>query len=334
MKFGLMLSAQHQPGAPILRRLHEHLAQVRLARRLGFDSVAMGQHYLTTPYQHLQTVPLLGRLAAEAEGMAIGATVLLLPLHHPVELAEQVATLDVITGGRFICGVGVGYREIENEAFGSPFGERIARFAETLEVMRRLWTEEVVTFEGRFFRLPRVTLTLKPVQRPHPPIWVAANSDAGVRRAAQLGDAWVVNPHATLATLERQVALYRRCLDEAGKPFPADFPILKELYIAPESAAARREAQPHLASKYQSYVAWGQDKVLPREDGFEQPFDELVRDRFIIGDPALCREEIARHHERLGVTHFIFRLQWPGLPQAKVLRALRLLGTEVIPRFR
>ncbi len=331
MQFGLIISKQHPPGVSMVERFREHIDQVRAARDAGFDLIVMGQHYLSTPFQEIQTMPSLARLAAEAGSMRVGATVLLLPLLNPVDVAEQVATLDVITEGRFIFGAGLGYREEEYEAFGIQGKERVPRFLESLQVIKRLWTEEEVTHHGRFFHLTRARLVAKPVQKPHPPVWFAANNDGAVERTARMADAWVINPHATLPVLQRQMVLYRTALRDAGKPFPAELPIIKELYVASDRRTAVRECRPFLEAKYKAYGAWGQDKALPQGDSFDVAFDDLVRDRFIIGDPDDCIRELRRHVDALGVNCFIFRIQWPGMEQAKVLRTIKLLAERVIP---
>jgi alkanesulfonate monooxygenase SsuD/methylene tetrahydromethanopterin reductase-like flavin-dependent oxidoreductase (luciferase family) len=331
MKFGLIVSKQHPPGVSMVARFREHIEQVRAARDAGFDLIVMGQHYLSTPFQEIQTLPSLARLAAEAGTMRVGATVLLLPLLNPVDVAEQVATLDVICEGRFIFGVGLGYRDEEYEAFGIRREERVARFVEGLQVITRLWTEAEVTYHGRFFHLTKARMMLKPVQQPHPPIWFAANNNGAVERSARMADAWVVNPHAKLGILERQMVLYRKALQEAGKPFPAELPMIKELYVAPDRKTAIQECRPFLEAKYQAYASWGQDKALPQEDSFDLAFEELVQDRFIIGDPDDCVRELRRYVEALGVNCFIFRIQWPGMEQAKVLRTIKLLAERVMP---
>jgi alkanesulfonate monooxygenase SsuD/methylene tetrahydromethanopterin reductase-like flavin-dependent oxidoreductase (luciferase family) len=334
MRFGLIIAKQHPAGASMVERFREHLDQVRAARDAGFDLVVMGQHYLSTPFQEVQTLPALARLAAEAGSMRVGATVLLLPLLNPVDVAEQVATLDVICEGRFIFGVGLGYRDEEYEAFGVRRGERVPRFLEALGLIKRLWVEDEVTHHGRFFHLTRARLALKPVQRPHPPVWFAANNDGAVERAARMADTWVINPHAKLSILQDQVARYGKALQAAGKPMPAELPIMKELYVAPDRRSAIAECRPFLEAKYSAYAAWGQDKALPRGDHFAQTFEELVRDRFVIGDPEDCVRELRRYVDALGVNCFIFRIQWPGMEQAKVLRTIALLAERVIPALR
>jgi alkanesulfonate monooxygenase SsuD/methylene tetrahydromethanopterin reductase-like flavin-dependent oxidoreductase (luciferase family) len=333
MKFGLIVSKQHPPGVSMVERFREHIEQVRTARDAGFDLIVMGQHYLSAPFQEIQTLPALARLAAEAGTMRVGATVLLLPLHNPVDVAEQVATLDVICEGRFIFGVGLGYRDEEYEAFGVRPRERVARFTECLQVIKQLWAEEEVTHQGRFFHLAKAHMVLKPVQKPHPHIWFAANNDGAVARSAHMADAWVINPHAKLSILERQMALYRKTLHDAGKPFPAEVPMIKELYVASDRQTALRECRPFLEAKYQAYASWGQDKALPQEDSFNLAFEELVQDRFVIGDPDDCVRELQRYIATLGVNCFIFRIQWPGMEQAKVLRTIKLLAEHVMPKL-
>jgi len=331
MKFGLIISKQHPAGVSMVDRFREHIDQVRAARDAGFDIIVMGQHYLSTPFQEIQPLPALARLAAEAGTMRLAATVLLLPLLNPVDVAEQVATLDVISEGRFVFGAGLGYREEEYEAFGIQGKERVPRFLECLEVVKRLWTEDEVTHHGKYFHLTRARLVLKPVQKPHPPVWFAANNDAAVERTARMADAWVINPHARLPVLQQQIALYRKTLAAVGKAFPKELPIIKELYVAPDRRTAIQECRPFLEAKYKAYGAWGQDKALPQGDSFDVAFDELIKDRFIIGDPDDCVRELRRHVEALGVNCFIFRVQWPGMEQAKVLRTIKLLAECVMP---
>jgi alkanesulfonate monooxygenase SsuD/methylene tetrahydromethanopterin reductase-like flavin-dependent oxidoreductase (luciferase family) len=255
-------------------------------------------------------------------------------LYHPVDLAEQLATLDIICDGRLVCGVGLGYRDVEYAVFGVERASRASRFEEALTLLTRLWTEEEVNFEGQHFRLDHAQMTLKPVQRPRPPIWIAASSTAGIKRAARLGDTWTIAGHATLATLKQQVQCYRDTLQELGKPVPADFPLAKELYIAPDRRTALREVQPYLEAKYRAYSQWGQDRELPASETFEVPFETLVQDRFILGDADDCLAQIRTHQEQLGVTHLKFRVHWPGMPHALVMRTIRLLGEKVLPAFR
>jgi alkanesulfonate monooxygenase SsuD/methylene tetrahydromethanopterin reductase-like flavin-dependent oxidoreductase (luciferase family) len=175
---------------------------------------------------------------------------------------------------------------------------------------------------------------VRPVQTPRPPIWVAANNDRAVERAAEIGDTWIVNPHATIATIARQVDLFRATRTRLGKPAPAEIPVIRELCIGETRDEALRVTRPHLERKYQTYVAWGQHKMLPGDDDMTQTFDGLARDRFVIGDPGECAAEIQRTVERTGATAMIFRLHWPGSPHEVVMRSLRLVGEKVRPLVR
>jgi alkanesulfonate monooxygenase SsuD/methylene tetrahydromethanopterin reductase-like flavin-dependent oxidoreductase (luciferase family) len=334
MQFGLQLNSQHPATENMRGRLVELLEQVRLAQAVGFHSVVAPQHYLPAPFQMLQPLPLLARVAAEADKMRLIAGIILLSLQNPVALAEEVGTLDAICNGQFTLGVALGYRQAEFQAFGVAKADAVPRLIEVLTVLKRLWTEEKVDHEGRFFTIPGLTLTTRPVQQPHPPIWMGADSDPAVMRAARLADTWYINPHAKLETLERQMGLYRQTLADLGKPFPREIPIRRELFVAKDRDTALRTCMPYLERKYQTYVTWGQSGALPQDDTLELPFDELREQRFIIGSPDDCVEQLLLYHQRLGANHFLLRVQWAGMPQAQVLEAITLFGERVIPHLR
>ena len=328
-----MLVNQHPPADSLVDRWAEVLMQVRLARSLGFDLIVFGQHYLVGEFAMLQPAVSVARAAAEAGTMRIGVSIYLLPLLNPVAIAEEAASLDVITGGRFIFGVGLGYRDVEDRAFGVGKGERVRRLREHRRVIRQLWAGEPATLETPYCRLDGARIGLRPVQRPGPPVWMAANNDRAVERAAELGDAWVINPHATLATIARQMGVYRAALASAGKPFPAELPMRRELFVADTSARAVELARPHVENKSAAYVAWGQHRALPAGDDMTQTFDGLAQDRFIIGDPARCAEEMNRCVAATGATTMIVRVNFPGMPHDIVTGAMRLLAEQVRPRL-
>jgi alkanesulfonate monooxygenase SsuD/methylene tetrahydromethanopterin reductase-like flavin-dependent oxidoreductase (luciferase family) len=326
LRFGLFVSAQYAAGDDPVARVREHLEQVRLVRDGGFHSVFAGQHFLSAPYGMLQPVPLLARLAAEAGGMRVGAGILLLPLLNPVAVAEQAATLDVLTEGRFVLGVGLGYRREEDDAFG--LGERRVRtFVRKLDVVRRLLEGEEVTASGPGYRLEGARLALRPVQRPRPPIWMAANNDSAVRRAARLADTWYVNPHVSVEEVERQLALFRA---ERGSE-PEELPLMREACVAATDEEAFARARLYLAPKYATYVDWGQSDVLPPSDTLRREWDHLHADRFIVGSPETAIAQIQALRD-LGVTELVLRVQWPGMPHRDSMRALDLLVEDVLPR--
>src|SRR5215510_3154197 len=144
--FGLLVTNQHPPGEPAAARWRESVEQVRLARDLGFDLVLLGQHFLATEFQMLQPTVAAARLAGETGSMRIGVTIYLVPLVNPVQLAEDAASLDVITGGRFIFGIGLGYRKVEDDAFGLLPGTRVQRGRAHLDVITKLWAGEPVDY--------------------------------------------------------------------------------------------------------------------------------------------------------------------------------------------
>jgi len=266
--------------------------------------------------------------------MQVASTIILLPLHNPVEMAESVATMDAICNGRFIFGVGLGYREEEYAAFGIRRQDRVPRLLEALELIKLLWTKEEVEFEGKFYRVPKITPTTRPIQKPHPPIWLAGNNDSAIRRAGCLGYPWLINPHVTLTTVERQIGVYRRALEETGHSSLTGLPMIRELYLAEDRQVAYNESRRYLESKYAAYASWGQDKVLPSEESFSMPYEELAKDRFLIGTPEDIVRDIKRYESYLGIGWIIFRMQWPGMEHAAVMKEIELMDKYVIPQLK
>ncbi|HEY4172125.1 MAG TPA: LLM class flavin-dependent oxidoreductase, partial [Rhodopila sp.] len=285
------------------------------------------------PFSSLQQIPFLAHCAAVAPRLRIICGLVLVPLHKPLDLAEQLATLDVLSGGKLVFGAGIGYRDVEFKAFGVPRGRLGPRLEEILTAIRRLWTEDFVDMTGADFELDHATCSVKPLQKPMPAIWMGANADVAIRRAARMADCWYINPHNTLATIERQMDLYKRALDEYGRPFPAEVPMRREVFVAKSRAEAIRLAQPYLEEKYKAYRAWGQDKVMPEGDDFDHEFDALLEDRFLLGSPAEVADQLNRLHERVGVNHLVASIHWPGMPNSLALEQLHLLAEEVAPQL-
>ena len=326
MKVGLYITTQFTPEQDVAAARGEMLEQVRVARQSGFSSLWVPHHYATQPMQMLAPIPMLAYLMREAEGMTIGPNILVMPLLNPIHVAEDAVTLDLLSGGKYVLGIGIGYREAEFAAFNVPLKERVARITESVEVMRRLWTEDRVTHKGKFFTINDMGVGLKPLRKGGPPIWLAAVVDPAVKRAAEIGDAWLITNFAHLKELVPQMKLYRDTLAAIGKPFPEDAPITRECYIGPSNAQALEECKAALQYKYAAYSSWGLDAQSKGAESFQQPFEEFVRDRFIIGDKAFVKDEIQRYQGLLGVNHFLMRVQWPSLPHDKVLRTITTLG--------
>lgn len=332
-QFGLVVRGQAEHGEDIRRRFAETLAMVRLADRLGFDSVTKTAHYSAHPFQMLQLVPMLARFTAEAPRLRLNAGVVLLPLLSPLHVAEEFATLDVMSGGKIILGVGLGYRDVEFKAFGVPRTQRARRFEANLVAIRRLWTEEKVTMKTEYFELDEASCLPKPLQQPHPPIWVGANADPAVERAARLGDCWYIGPAVEIAAVERQMELYRRALDAANKPFPEELPMRREVFVAKTREEAIRLCAPYLGAKYAAYNAWRQD--LPSDDsGLDQEFASLIGDRFLIGSPDEVAEQVIAIHRRLGVNHLVMSCEWAGMPESLAIETMEMIAKELFPRVR
>jgi len=334
-RFGIVLRGQYPRGDDVALRFRETVEQARLADRLGFDSITKTSHYSTHPFQSLQQVPLLARLSAEAPNCRLNAGIVLLALYTPLEIAEQFATLDILCGGKLIFGCALGYRDVEFKAFGVPRTERGRRFEENLVAVRRLWTEDTVSMRAAHFELDGAACLPQPLQRPHPPIWVGANADVALDRAARLGDCWYINPHNAIATVRRQMDIYRAALDRAGKPFPDELPMRREVFVASSRAEALRLCRPYLEAKYRSYHDWGQSREMPAGDNdLGRDFDTLNGDRFLIGSPDEVAGMIVALNRGLGVNHLVMSIEWAGMPHALVLDTMQLFAAEVMPRVR
>ncbi len=320
MKVGMFVNTQYPAGDNVAARIPEMVEQVRVARDAGFASLFFPHHYLTAPLQMLQIGPIMAYLLPEAKGMMLGGNILLLPLLNPVHVAEEAATMDVLSGGNFVLGVGLGYREGEFEAFGAQLSERAGRMTEAVGLIRALWSGETVNHKGRFYSTHNHAISLKPARPGGPPVWLAGQVEVAIRRAARIGNAWLVVPASTLAATVPLMAHYRACLTEFGRT-AEEFPITRECYVGTSHATAWEECREALEYKYASYAAWGMESPSKTMD-----FAEFARDRFIIGDAVSVKEEIARYRETLGVNHFIMRVQWPGLAQERVLGSIRRLG--------
>jgi alkanesulfonate monooxygenase SsuD/methylene tetrahydromethanopterin reductase-like flavin-dependent oxidoreductase (luciferase family) len=334
--FGVFLTNLHGPGEDLAQRLSEHREQVQLARDCGFSSVAVGHHFLTQPLSILAPIPHLASLVDISGSMRLVLGVMLLPLVNPVPLAEEIATLDWLSGGRVVFGAGIGYRPEEFAAIGVSTRERVGRFNECFEVIRRIWSAEPTwSFEGRHFKYGEAPGGLKPKQRPHPPLWVATDVDAAVRRAGRLGAAWYINPRAKLESLRPQLDVYRAALAEHGNTMPDTFPIRREAFVAETDADARQMAVTYLKRMLAIYESWGQYRVMPGADVRDRSFGAAdIPDTYLVGTPERVADLVTKYVETLGVNHFILRMQWPGMPNAAVMKSLELAGDRLISAFR
>lgn len=329
MKIGLYMATQWREGADLGAETANLVEQTRAAKANGLASVMVGQHLVSRPLQMFQAIPLLARLSAEAEGMLIGPALVLLPLFNPVVVAEESATIDWLSNGNYVLAVGLGYRQEEFDSLGIPFAERVPRFVEGIEVIRKLWTQDEVRHEGRFFRLPGVRASVRPKRPGGPPIWIGGDVEGAAKRAARLGDAWVISPMLGFEEAKRLLGVFRDTRRAAGLPAAESSPMIRECHLGPLN-----EVREPLLFKYQAYASWGQNGTgsVPNER-LANDFDRFAAERFVIGDEAQVVDTIERYRESMGVDHMLLRVQWPGLDQKTALRTLDRLG-KVIARLK
>lgn len=311
------------------------IEQVRVADAVGFDAFSMGDHYNIPGLQRLNQVPALARLCAEAKHCAVGTAVMLLGLRHPVTVASELASLDVLNGGKSFFAFGLGYRDEELRAFNLSKSQRFHRFVEGIEIIKRLWAEDRVSYRGEAFELDNVSVDPKPLQKPRPPIWIAANTDAAVERAAKLGDGWMIGPHSAVDELDRQVRSCRSAWSRAGKAGAPETPIIRETFVAASRNEAVEKARPCLEQLYRAvYVKWKQNEAMNDPNELSWAFDKLAKGRFILGSPSECIDQIREYEQRLGISYMLPRFDWtPGLPQEEILASMRLFGEKVIQKL-
>lgn len=307
----------------------ETLRECERAEAAGFDSIWLGEHH-NNPV--LYPAPLIGlaAVASRTHSIRLGTGVLLLPLYHPVMVAEEGAMVDMISGGRLILGIGAGYAPEEFAAFGSSLKERGSRLEEGASLLHRLWTEEKVTHNGRHYRVDNATIAPRPLQRPRPPIWFGAWAEPAIRRAARLGDAWFVGPSASLAEIAPCAQLYQTACAETGR---GEIALFRYVFVATSTEKAISAAGAPFIQAFESmYFRWPHP-VVKRPVG-QLTIERLAEDRIILGDPRTCAEEIIRFCKTLELNHLVCRFSVPGISREACATSLDLFTREVIPALR
>lgn len=321
MRFGILhVAVDNDFGAT--------LAQSVLAEDLGFDFVGFAEHH-GSPYVYPYALPALAAVAARTRRVRLVSTILLLPLYHPLRIAEDGALLDVISGGRFVLGVAAAYAPTEFAAFGVPLAERRRRMEEWVPLIRRLWTEDEVTYAGPEATLRSFRLFPRPVQQP-PPIWIGGVVPAAIRRAARLGDAYFLGATPMLAEVRERLALFAAALAERGERLAGkEVPLLRYLFVARDAAEAD-EARRLIVQRFQKeYTGWGMPDVLKNVD--RSP-EAILRDRVIVGEASACVEDLARYRDA-GVTLIGAALRFPGMSHETTVAGMRRLAEQVMPRL-
>jgi probable F420-dependent oxidoreductase len=309
----------------------ETLRECELAEAAGFDSVWLGEHH-NNPILH--PAPLLGlaAIATRTRRIRLGVGVLLLPLYHPVMVAEEGAMVDMISGGRLILGLGAGYAPEEFAAFGIPLNERGSRMDEGVQLLRRLWTETKVSHRGKHFEVTNATISPRPLQQPRPPIWFGAWANTAIRRAARWGDAWFVGPSASLPELAPSARLYRDACCENGKG-EGEVALFRYIFVAGSTQEAKATAGPSFIHAFESmYFRWPHP-VVKRPAG-KLSIERLAEDRIILGDPKTCIDEIERFRKALNLKHLVCRFSVPGIARDACEESFRLFTREIMPALR
>jgi alkanesulfonate monooxygenase SsuD/methylene tetrahydromethanopterin reductase-like flavin-dependent oxidoreductase (luciferase family) len=331
VQVGLLLSDVPSSVSPA-QQFKDLLRIVEAAQRNDFTYIAIGQHFLYGDLRWLQPVPLLARLAAEVgPDVRLVTQILIAPLYHPVMLAEELATLDVVTEGRLIAGLGLGYRPEEFGYLDVPFKERAARMDESIVLMKKLWTDDEVDFAGRFWTLSGVKPHLKPVQQPHPPIWIGAHSLAGTRRAGRLGDAYACPPETPLAEVAERYEVVRQGFAARGKPFGPQ-PLRRNVLVADTREQAVVEYARVAQGRYLTYAQRGLD-VMAGTD-LEHDFAAAVAGHAVIGSPEEVTRQLVDIVTTLPVNPLLVRPQWPSMNADETIAAITRLGKDVVPTIR
>ena len=308
------------------------LRQVEAAQRNGLTYITIGHHYLYGDLRWLQPVPTLARLAAGLnDDVTLATTIIQAPLYHPVALAEELATLDIMSRGRLVVGVGAGYRSDEFTALGVDFADRFAMLDESVALMKRLWTEDHVTHTGRFWSLEDARPHIRPWQEPHPPLWVGAMGPVGVRRSARLGDGWPVTPETKIPDMVRLLSLYEDERERLGKP-QVRHPLRREIVPAATTDAAFERFE-YMAKE--RLVAYAQRQLATRDAGeLTSSFREVAAKETFIGTPDECVAQIRELAAVVPIDPILVRAQWPHLAGDEVVAYLDDLGRDIVPAVR
>lgn len=345
MKFSLSLpvfrDASHRDP------FHESFDLAVIAEQAGFDTVTIGHHHLM-PGNQSDPLTFMMAVAARTSTLRVGTGIFQLPIHNPVRVAEQVATIDQISGGRVSLGVGLGWWNLEYAVHGSNFRQRGGRLEEALTILKLVWTAENTSFSGRYYSFPECTVHPRPVQQPHPPLWVAGVAEAAIERAARLGDAWLWGPVQSLSKGNWCLDLYRRKCAELGKP--ADWILRRYAWIGTSQRQVEHEILPDYVDGLiehwrESAEDDEENAMFARMDAGEHvPATEIAQDRLLWGSPDNVIAQIERYVRDTNTDH-VHAAFGAGLVGNTSERStygtfeqhadmLELFGREVIPAFR
>ncbi len=347
MKFDIFYQLPQAGAQDPARRYRELIEECVEADRLGFDAVWLAEVHFA-PRFSLMPAPmmLLAAVAERTRRLRLGLAVNLLPLHHPMRLAEETAMLDVLSGGRAEFGAGRGAFPLNYRGYGVQVAESRGLFEETLEFVRRAWTEDRVTFHGSHFSADGVSVIPKPVQQPHPPIRLAANSletfEFAGAHAYPIFAGGPVNP---IPVLGDRLEVYERALAGSGRPRPDDWLAgLLMVFVGRDRASVRAAIEPSLRNYFNSVAEIVEPETLapPHQAEFDrvvmrlrtiqyETVDEIMA---AFGDPVHCADKIAQYVERFRCTRMVCWFETGGMQgHEKIIESMQLFADKVMPRF-
>lgn len=346
MKFGIMNLFPVSDGASDTQVLRDTLDEIQLADELGFDSIWLAEHHFSK-YGILGSPMNFGMAVAErTKRITIGTAVLVLPLHDPLRLAEDIAALDVLSEGRVSIGVGRGYQPSEFAGFGIPLEESKVRYQETLEILRLALSQENFSYHGEIFHYENITTYPRPFTPGGPPILQGTVSPESFRDRGAIGESIITSPNFTpLGIMQKNFALYRNAMAENGFDVTTyDLPFMQQVWCGAGEEGLKEAAQ--AAMNYYKSVG----KVIPgSEDAMEKERDyyaavakniELLTLEQTLthggnfGSPQQVIETIEMLRDQLGINHYIGWLRIPSLDRKAALKSMETFATEVIPHFR
>src|ERR1700686_2834608 len=348
MEIGVYHEFHCRPDQTAAAAFEEALGQIEAADRWGLDAIWLAEIHQQARRSVL-TAPLTvaAAIAARTKRIKIGTGVQVLPLCHPLRLAEEVATVDQISHGRLIFGIGRSGFPRTYEAYGVPYGESRERFAETLEILKRAWTEPSFSYKGKYYSFDNVKLTPKPYQKPWPEIRVAANSADTFPAIARLGHGvFGAVRLGTLEELEPNITAYRKAWKEAGHPGEGKVFLRAPVYIADTDQAARDEPEESIMYFYRylgerledSATRAGVRAVEDRAGRGRRrqtlSYEDALREKIIVGSPERVTDRLLELRDRLGLDGILCEMNCgTKIPHARVMKSLQLLCEKVMPRF-
>ena len=326
--FGLWYDFRQKPPLGDYARFYaECLEEIEEAERLGFEGVWLSEHHFVDDGYLPSPLVVAAAIAARTERMTIGTNVLLLPMHHPLRVAEDAAVVDLLSGGRFTLGVGQGYVQHEFETFGFDRRYRPSLFEEGVEVIRRAWEEGRVGFEGKRWRFEDLPFEPRPTRGAR--IFIGAFADPAIDRAARLADGFLASAGGgALADTYRKVRAALEKLGRAGEDFP--FVASGVAFVHEDAGRAREIVAPAIAYQRTRYAEWGTDRDRPKPEPIRP--EDLPWERYMVGTPDEVAEGLIRLHQEAPYDHLCFWGRLPGVTHEEALANVRLFATEVIPR--